>query len=529
MRDNQFPGRSVVMSTNGMVATSQPMATQVGLDVLKRGGNAMDAAIAAGATLCVTEPQSTGIGGDCFILYHEAKTGKLHGLNGSGRAPRRATPEEFRRRGHREMPQRGILAVTVPGAIDAWETALGRFGSYGLAEALQPAIRFAEGGYAVSPIVASFWKKNEALLAAHPDTRRALLVEGQAPAAGTLHRQPELARSMRLIAAQGKAAFYQGAIAQEIERFMRQEDGLLGLDDLAAHRSEWVEPIHTDYRGIRLCEIPPNGQGITALMCLNILEQTALARLKHLSPDYLHTFAEAFKLAMAERDVWVSDLAFGKVPVAALLSKSFAEKQWRRIDPARALRHPLPTGLDGGGNTVYLSVVDRDRNCCSYINSTYNNFGSGLVAGSTGITLQNRGYGFVLEEGHLNCIAPGKRPMHTIIPAMAYRGSQPILCFGVMGAQYQAMGHSYVLSNWLDFGMDVQEAVDAPRFMPLAGKLEVERGIPHAAREALAARGHDIVELDTPHGGGQVIYIDREAGVLQAASDPRKDGCAIGY
>jgi len=529
MRDFQLPGRSVVMGANGMVATSQPMATQAGLAVLQRGGNALDAAITAGAVICVTEAGSTGIGGDCFILYHEAATGKLHGLNGSGRTPARATVAEYRARGLTEMPKRGILSVTVPGAIDAWGTALERFGTIGLGEALEPAIAFAEEGYAVSPMVARKWQAAEEMLAAHPDSRRALLVDGRAPAAGTKHRQPELAASLRLIATEGRRAFYEGRIAERIVQLSREQDGLLELDDLAAHRSDWVEPIHTDYRGIRLCEIPPNGQGITALMTLNILEHARLGEMEHLGPDHVHAFAEAFRLAVAERDTYVSDLGFNEVPVAALLAKDFAARQYGRIDPARALAHPLTSALHPAPNTIYLSVVDRDRNCCSFINSLYKGFGSGLVAGDTGIVLQNRGWDFVLDEGHFNAMAPRKRPMHTIIPAMAYRGDQPVLCFGVMGGDFQALGHSYVLSNWLDFGMDLQEAVDAPRFQALKGRLEVERGVPGATREALAARGHTVVDVAEPLGGAQLIYIDAEAGVLQAASDPRKDGLALGY
>jgi gamma-glutamyltranspeptidase/glutathione hydrolase len=529
MRDIQYPGRSVVMSTNGMIATSQPMAVQAGLDVLKSGGNALDAAVAVSATLCVTEPQSTGIGGDCFILIHEAKTGKLHGLNGSGRAPARASAEEYRKRGMTSVPERGIFSVSVPGAIDAWQTALERFGTRGLDELLQPAIRFAEEGYAVTPVVAHFWEKVEPMLAAHPDARRTFLVDGKAPAAGSRHRQPNLAQSLRLIAQGGKDAFYRGPIAEAIVNSSRQLDGLLELEDFAAHRSDWVEPIGTDYRGIRLCEIPPNGQGITSLMTLNILENTRLGDISHLSPDYLHTFAEAYKLAVAERDRFVSDPEFNTLPVAQLLAKDFAARQFGRINSGRAQAHPVASGMPEHRDTVYLTVVDKDRNAVSFINSLFRNFGSGVVAGETGIMLQNRGSGFNLMEGHFNCIAPRKRPLHTIIPAMAYRGGQPVLCFGVMGGYYQAMGHAYVLSNWLDFGMDLQEAVDAPRFLPEAGVLTVERPIPQATREALRRRGHVVKEAEIPFGGGQMIYMDWESGVLQASSDPRKDGCAMGY
>jgi gamma-glutamyltranspeptidase/glutathione hydrolase len=529
MRDIQYPGRSVVMSTTGMIATSQPMATQVGLHILRSGGNAMDAAVAASATLCVTEPQSTGIGGDCFILYHDAGSGRLYGLNGSGRAPRRATREELLRRAHTRMPEQGILSVTVPGAIDAWSVALARFGTMRLHDLLQPAIAFAENGYAVSPVVAKVWKQHQALLAACGDTARTLLVNGRAPVAGTRHRQPNLARSLRAIAQQGRDVFYRGEIARQLVDFSRAHGGLLELEDLEAHRSTWVEPIYTDYRGLRVYELPPNGQGITALMVLNILEGVELGAMQHLSAEHIHLLTEAVKLAAAERDRFVADPDFSDIPVSALLSKEFARRQYARIDPTQALSPPLASALSEHRDTIYLTVVDQHRNAVSFINSLYYPWGSGMVAGDTGIMLQNRAAGFNLIEGHPNCIAPGKRPLHTIIPAMVYRANRPLLCFGVMGGAYQPMGHSYVLSNWRDFGMDLQEAVDAPRFLPANGTLTVERPIPMATRAALERRGHRVLEAEKPFGGGQCIYIDWDQGVLQASSDPRKDGCALGY
>jgi gamma-glutamyltranspeptidase / glutathione hydrolase len=528
MRDNQYPGRSVVMSTRGMVATSQPMATQAGLAVLQGGGNAMDAAIAASAVLCVTEPQATGIGGDCFLLYHEARSGRLHGLNGSGRAPARATLEEFERRALPQVPELGILSVIVPGAVDAWQAALERFGTRSFEETLQPAIACAEHGYAVTPVVAKAWKNHAALLAAHAESRRDFLLQGQAPLAGTTHRQPRLALTLRQLARGGREAFYQGDIAAEIVRFSEAHDGLLDLEDFATYRSEWVEPISSDYRGVRVCEIPPNGQGITALMTLNILAHADLRGMSHLGPDHLHLFIEAFKLAAAERDACVADPAFNEIPVAQMLSREFAARQYARIDPQRAARYPIAPAARAQRDTVYLSVVDRDRNAVSFINSLYYPFGSGMVAGDTGIVLQNRGAGFVLERGHYNCIAPGKRPLHTIIPAMAYRGDD-LLSFGVMGGSYQAMGHVYVLSNWLDFGLDLQESIDAARFLPGDGAVALERPIPQEVLKALQQRGHMLTRSELALGGAQAIYIDAKNGVLQAGSDPRKDGCALGY
>jgi gamma-glutamyltranspeptidase/glutathione hydrolase len=403
-----------------------------------------------------------------------------------------------------------------------------RFGTRNLEELLQPAIAFAEHGYAVTPVVSKAWQNNVAVLASHAESRRDFLVDGQAPVAGSVHRQPRLAHSLLQIARDGRDAFYRGPITEEIVRFSHAQDGLLELEDFAAYRSEWVEPICTDYRGMRVYEIPPNGQGITALMTLNILEHADLSRMAHLSANHLHTVIEAFKLAVAERDEFVADPAFNNLPVADMLSKEFAARQYARIDPQRAARYPIAPAARPHHDTVYLSVVDRDRNAVSFINSLYYPFGSGMVAGDTGIMLQNRGAGFVLEPGHFNCISPRKRPLHTIIPAMAYRGDD-ILSFGVMGGEYQPMGHVYVLSNWLDFGLDLQEAIDAPRFQPGGGVVALERPVPQEVLKALQQRGHAVGRTELSLGGAQAIYIDAKNGVLSAGSDPRKDGCALGY
>jgi gamma-glutamyltranspeptidase/glutathione hydrolase len=427
-----------------------------------------------------------------------------------------------------QVPEQGILSVIVPGAVDAWQTALARFGTRSLEEILQPAIQCAEDGYAVTPVVSKAWQNNAAVLAPHAESRRDFLVDGRAPVAGTVHRQPRLAESLRRIARGGREAFYQGSIAGEIVRFSHAHDGLLELEDFAAYRAEWVEPIFTDYRGVRVYEIPPNGQGITALMTLNILAHADLRGMPHLSAEHLHLVIEAFKLAVAERDEYVADPAFSKLPVEEMLSKEFAAKQYARIDPQRAARYPILPAPRAHRDTVYLSVVDRDRNAVSFINSLYYPFGSGMVAGDTGIMLQNRGAGFVLERGHYNCIAPRKRPLHTIIPAMAYRGDD-LLSFGVMGGEYQPMGHVYVLTNWLDFGMDLQEAIDAPRFQPGGGVVALERPIPQEVLKALQQCGHVVGRSELSLGGAQAIYVDARNGVLSAGSDPRKDGCALGY
>ena len=529
MRNHQLPGRSVVIAADAMAATSQPLATQAAVQVMRDGGNALDAAIAASAVLSVVETYSTGIGGDCFLLYHENASGQLHALNGSGFSAAAASAEAVRARGHTSMPARDILAVTVPGAIDAWDLAHQRFGSLDFQRLLAPAIHYAEQGYAISPVIAWNWKKHEALLAQTPEASTAYLVGGQAPAVGTLHRQPDLANSLRLIAEQGRDAFYRGPIAAEIVRYSDSLDGLLTLDDFADYASQWVQPIHSDYRGYDVFEIPPNGQGITALMALNILKQTDVAALPHLEADHVHLLSEAFTLAMAERDRFVADGRFNELPVAELLSDEFARSQFDRIDMQQAMAQPVESALPTHRDTVYITVVDRDRNACSFINSVFNSFGSGLVGGSTGINLQNRGSGFVLDDGHFNQIEPRKRPLHTIIPAMVYRDSRPVLCFGVMGGQYQAMGHTYVLSNWIDYGMDIQQAIDAARFFLYAGTLDVEDGVPESTRAGLRAKGHRVTNDDPPHGGGQAIFLDWENGSLHGGSDPRKDGCALGF
>jgi gamma-glutamyltranspeptidase/glutathione hydrolase len=529
MRNTQLPGRSVVMSTEAMAATSQPMATEAALQVMRDGGNAMDAAIAASAVLSVVETYSSGIGGDCFILYHEAGSGKLHALNGSGGAPAAATADAIRERGHATMPEKGILSVTVPGAIDAWAAATEKLGKLDFARLLQPAIDYAENGYAVSPIIAKNWQGSEDLLTATPEASAAYLVNGKAPAVGSVHHQPDLARSLHIIADKGRDGFYQGEIAEEIVRYSDSQDGLLTLDDLDAYRSEWVEPIGSNYRGYEVFEIPPNGQGITVQMALNILAQTDVAKLPRLGADHIHLVSEAFTLAMAERDRFIGDPAFNELPLELMLSDEFARSQYARIDMQRALTQPVKSALPNHRDTVYLSVVDKDRNCCSFINSVFHSWGSGLVAGSTGINLQNRGAGFTLEDGHFNQIAPRKRPMHTIIPAMVYREGKPVLSFGVMGGQYQAMGQAYVLSNWVDYGLDIQEALDAGRFFLYDGILEVEDGIPDAARSGLADKGHRVMTAEDSWGGGQGIVVDWENGVLQGGSDPRKDGHAAGY
>ncbi len=432
----------MAMGTQGMVATSHQLATVTGLDVLRNGGNALDAAVAACAVQGVVEPMSTGIGGDCFILFHEARTGVLHALNGSGRAPAGVSAEAIRAQGHVRMPPHSIFCVTVPGAVQGWETALARLGTRGLDELLQPAIEFAANGFPVTPVVSGAWKRAESMLRNNAAASRTYLTGNESPRMGSVHVQPDLAATLRIIAARGSAGFYEGAVAQAIVDCSGELGGFLTLEDLAKRKSEWVSAIETEYRGVRLKEIPPNGQGICALMMLDILRHEDMGAKARLGAEHIHWLAEAYNLAIAERDRFVCDSDFAQPPVAELLSDTFAASQHQRIQPERALEHPVPSGLHRHRDTVYISVVDRDGNAASFINSLFSNFGSGIVVDGTGICLHNRGWSFMLDEAHDNCIAPNKRPLHTIIPAMAYRGGDPWLCYGVMGAHFQPMGHS---------------------------------------------------------------------------------------
>jgi gamma-glutamyltranspeptidase / glutathione hydrolase len=526
--------RSVVMARDGMVASSQPLAVEAGVSVLKKGGNAIDAAIATALTLGVVEPMSTGIGGDAFFLYRRAADGRIYGVNGSGRCPRGLTLEELQRRGVRGIPQSGLASVTVPGAIDAFVEVQQRHGNLSLAEVLEPAIHYASEGFPVSEIIATQWQGAVPLLSRYPSSAKNYLLNGKAPQAGAVHRQPNLAQTLRLLASEGRDAFYRGEIARQIVQFSQENGGFFTLEDFASHTTEWVEPIGADYRGYTVLELPPNGQGITALIALNILEGFDLPAMAYGSAPYYHLLIEATKQAFADRDQYVADPLFADLPVEGLLAKEYAKARRQEIDRERAGDYvagsPLPFG-----NTVYVSCVDRERNVVSLIHSLFTAFGSGVVAGDTGICLQNRGAGFVDDPRHPNALAPGKRPLHTIIPAMILKDDRPWLSFGVMGGDVQPQGHLQVAINLIDFRMNVQEALEAPRYRLMGGKLiALERAIPHEVRHALERMGHELlpygeVPPGTPYGGGQAILIDEEHGVLQGGSDHRKDGCAIGY
>ena len=528
------PGRSVVRSQHAMVASSQPLASQVGLDVLKRGGNAVDAAIAMAAMLNVTEPMMTGIGGDAFMLVYWSRTKELKGLNASGRAPRALNLDYFAKKKIARMPDFGMETVTVPGAFDGWVTLLEKYGTMKLADLFGPAIECAENGFPVMEKTAEDWNAEVTRLKQNPAAATNYLVEGRAPRAGEIFRNPNLARTLRALARGGRDAFYKGEIARAIVDYCEKNGGFISLSDLAAHKSDWVEPISTNYRGYTVYEIPPNGQGLTALLTLNILEGFDLAALSAQPDRYYHTLIEATKLAFADRNRYIADPAFSKVPVDELLSKDYAAKRRALIRPNKALDSPPPGEINLGSDTTYFTVVDKDGNAVSFINSLFDAFGSGIAAGDTGIVLQNRGTSFSLDRSHPNHLEPGKRPFHTIIPAMVFKDDKLFMSFGVMGGGIQPQGHVQVLVNIIDLGMGLQQALDAPRYRYMSGKdvlLEDEIGARVIAR--LLALGHRRASppgvLRSSMGGGQAIMIDQVNKTLMGASDPRKDGLAIGY
>ena len=528
MRDFHLPGRSPVRATEAAAATSHPLATLTALEFLRDGGNAIDAAVAAAAVLTVVEPQSTGIGGDGFMLYAPRGGSEVIAFNGSGKAPAAARLDWYREQGFEAIPTYSPHAVTVPGVVDAWDRIVADHGSRELAALLQPAIRYAAEGYVVHDRVAFDWAIAASRLAEDAHAARILLPKGRAPRPGERHAQPELAGTLRRIAAEGRKGFYEGPVAEDMVGNLRRLGGLHSLDDFAATRGDYVDPIRTSYRGVEICQMPPNNQGITALIMLNILSGFDLAGLDPLGADRLHLEIEAGRLAYRDRNALVADPAQVPVPVDELLFAGYAETMRKRIDMDRAATD-LPPPLMRRSDTVYLCVVDRDRNAVSFINSVYHAFGSGLMSPNSGVVLQNRGASFRLDPGHPNCIAPGKRPMHTIMPGMAMQGGRPLMPFGVMGGDYQPFGHVHLLTNVLDFAMDPQAALDCPRVFHDAGMVELERGIPAAALVGLQEKGHRTLMAHEPHGGGQAILIDWEAGTLTAGSDPRKDGCALGY
>ena len=528
MRDFAQPRRSAAVAAHAMAATSHPLATLTALDVLRAGGNAVDAALATVALLCVVEPQMTGIGGDCFVLYSKAGAPPL-ALNGSGRAPMRATVDWYREHGIRSIEVQTPHAVSVPGAVDAWTRLHADHATKDLAELLQPAIKLAEEGYALTPRVAADFANGFAKVMADPDAARVFAPERRPIALGETLRQPALAATLRKIGRAGRSAFYEGEVAAEIVAKLNKLGGLHTLEDFAQQRCEYVTPISANYRGYDVCECPPNGQGLAALMILNTLAGYDLGGRGTSDADRIHLLAEAAKAAYAVRDAYFADPKQVSVAVARYLSTDYAEAIRKNI---RLDRAGDPAPWDAGDaehkDTVYFAIVDRDGNAISFINSLFHDFGSGILVPGCGVMLHNRAISFRIDSSHPNCIAPGKRPLHTIIPGMLVQEGKAVMPFGVMGGHFQSIGHAHLLMQMLDLGLDPQAAAEAPRSFAFDGILALETTVPEAILRDLAARGHRVARAGAL-GGCQAIWIDRQRGCLIGGSDPRKDGCALGY
>lgn len=537
-----FATRSEVIARHGMAATSQPLATQVALDILKAGGNAIDAAIAANATLGLMEPTGCGIGGDIFAIVWDAKTQQLYGLNGSGRSPKSLTLAYFKEKGMTTIPAHGPLPVSVPGCVDGWFELHQKFGSKSMQEILSPAIRYAREGFPVSELIAYYMQSSTRAFKDLPNFRETYMIGGDhAPQKGEIFQNPRLANTLELLAKAGRDAFYKGEIARKIDAHMKSVGGFLSFEDLASHSSEWIEPVSTNYRGYDVWELPPNGQGIAALQMLNILEGYDLKSMGFGSAEYIHTFVEAKKLAFEDRAKYYADMAFNKIPVQELVSKSYGDKR-RKLIGSRAANRYEAGKLAAGANTIYMTVADEAGNMVSLIQSNYRGMGSGVVPGDLGFMLQDRGELFALEEGHYNVYAPGKRPFHTIIPAFITKDGKPFMSFGVMGGDMQPQGHVQIVVNMIDFGMNLQEAGDAPRIdhqgstdptggepMKTGGVVFLETGFDYETLRALTQRGHKIQFAPGGYGGYQAIMYDAKNKVYYGASESRKDGQAAGY
>jgi gamma-glutamyltranspeptidase/glutathione hydrolase len=531
--DEGFPYetlRSPVSGLRGVVATSQPLASNAGLDILRAGGNAIDAAVATAAVLTVVEPHSTSLGGDAFIMVYLAAEKKLIGLNASGRAPYAMTLDALNEKldKHDMNRIRGIYSVTVPGAVDGWFEVLEKYGTMSMAEVLAPAIHYAENGFPVSPIIAGAWRGLERNQ--EPSTRGTWLIDGErAPRAGEVFRNPDLANTFRMLAAQGRDAFYRGPLAETMVAYSNEHDGFFTMKDFADHTSTWVEPIYADYQNYRLYELPPNGQGIAALEMVKILGNVDLGAMGHNSAEYLHHVIEAKKLAYADIDKWNSDPEFNDLPIQEMISTEYARSQFQRIDPTRAMERP-ESGLNGDGDTILLEVMDADHNAVSFIYSLFSSFGSGLVPPGTGFTLQNRGGLFSREPGHANVVEPHKRPFHTIIPAMAFKDGEFFMTFGAMGGSVQPQQHVQIFLNVVEFGMNMQQAVEIPRINHGGGlNVTVEPGIDEGVLTQLEAWGHVLQRRTTRGGvgGAQGIMFNALTGVMTGGSTPHKDGMAV--
>ena len=539
-----FATRSEVYAPHAMAATSHPLATQIALDVMQGGGSAVDAAIAANAALGLMEPTGNGVGGDLFAIVWDPKTRKLHGYNGSGRSPKSLTLAEFQQRGLTDIPAHGPLPVSVPGTVDAWFALHEKFGRKPIADDLAPAIRYAREGHPVHEVIAYYWNLSVPRLSKWPGYKEQFTIDGRAPKRGETWKNPNLANTLEKIAQGGRDAFYKGDIARSIDAYFKANDGFLSYDDLAAHQGEWVEPVSTNYRGYDVWELPPNSQGIAALQILNLLEPYDLKQYGFGSPEHVHLFVEAKKLAFADRARWYADPAFGTLPVSKLVSKSYAQQRGKLMSIDRAAREvqpATPQELDEG-DTIYMTVADADGMMVSLIQSNYRGMGSGMAVPGLGFIFQDRGEMFVLKEGHPNSYAPGKRPFQTIIPAFVTKDGKPWLSFGVMGGGMQPQGHAQIVMNLVDFGMNLQEAGDAPRIqhdgsteptgqatvMSDGGEVDLETGYPYETVRALMRKGHRVQFSDGPYGGYQAIMVNPHGGYI-GASESRKDGQAAGY
>jgi gamma-glutamyltranspeptidase/glutathione hydrolase len=530
MRNFETPRRSTAFSRNGMAATSNPTSTLTAVEILKAGGNAIDAAVAACAVQCVVEAGSTGVGGDCFAMISHGGSTKIHAYNGSGRTPAAMRPETLRAAGVGSIERSSPHAVTAPGAVEAWLRLVSDHGRMPMSEILAPAVSIAREGYAITPRVGSDLAQQIAVLKASPAASATFLIEGRAPEVGDVQRQPLLAETLEAIGREGFDAFYRGERAKEMVEYLRSLGGLHSLEDFAAAKGEYVVPIRTVYRGKTIYECPPNGQGVIALLILNILEQFPAVD-DPFDPDHIHILLEATRLGYAARDAYVADPADGADAVESLLSKQFAKDLASRIQLDRAMAPSPQFDAVEHQDTVYISVVDRDRNAVSFINSIFHPYGGGLMTPRSGVLFHNRGQSFSLQDGHPNQIGPSKRPMHTIIPGMMAEGERVTMSFGVMGGHYQAMGHAHFLTRLIDQGLDIQEAMALPRLFPLPGGLavEIEAGLRARLGAELERRGFELQSPRWAIGGSQAIGIDWERGVLFGGSDHRKDGCALGY
>ena len=535
-----FAMRSPVLATSAMAATSQPLATQVALDVMKNGGNAIDAAIAANALLGLVEPTGNGIGGDLFAIVWDAKTKKLYGLNASGRSPKSLSLEWFAQNGHQSIPSHGPLPVTVPGAVDGWFMLHDRFGKKPMNELLKPTIDYAKEGFPVSQLIAYYWNRSIPLLERWPGFSEQFTIEGRAPAEGEIWKNPGLAKTLQSIADGGRDAFYKGDIAKTIANYMEKNGGFLSYEDLSSHTGNWVDPVSTNYRGYDVWELPPNGQGIAALQILNIMELFDISSMDHDSAEYVHLFTEVKKLVFEDRAKYYADSEFNKIPVTTLISKDYAQKRSRLLNLDRAA-NTYPAGkLLEEGDTIYLTTADKEGNMVSLIQSNYRGMGSGMTPDGLGFVLQDRGEMFSLEEGHFNQFEGGKRPFHTIIPAFVTKGGLPWMSFGLMGGAMQPQGHAQIVINMIDFEMDIQAAGDAPRIhhtgsseptgevMINGGILNLETGYSYETIRQLMRMGHQIQYANGPYGGYQAIHRATN-GVYWGATETRKDGQAAGY